>query len=330
MLIYAGIDESGYGPLFGPLLVGRTVMAVHDHRAATPPRLWNLLKRAVCRTIAGSNGRIVVNDSKRVHSAAVGIKHLELGVLTFAGVAGLRPATVDRWLEGLGDRCHDNLRALPWYAPGEDQPWGVLPRIRTAGEVAVARNLLATTMQQRGVEMLDLAAAVVLEDRFNRMTAATRSKAATSFTFVAKHLLSIWQRFGKQAPLVVVDRQSGRLHYRELLSLSFPDVGLTVLEESESSSSVYYLDDGQTDGRKMTIRFEVDAESRHMPVALASMVSKYTRELFMERFKEWFTSQAPHVKPTAGYAQDAKRFWQQIQPVLAQLAIEPDRLRRIR
>ena len=291
--------------------------------------MWDLLSRAVSRTIAGRNGRIVVNDSKRLYTPSAGIQHLELGVLTFAGVMGLRPATVDRWLDALGDRCHRNLGALPWYEPCNDRPWDVLPRTQTAAEVAVARNLLATTMKQHCVSMLDMGAAVVFEDRFNQMTAATRSKAATSFTFVAQHLLSIWQQFGKQSPLVIVDRQSGRVHYRELLSLAFPDARMSVLEESETSSSAYCLDDGRMDGRNMTVRFEVDAESRHMPVALASMISKYTRELLMERFKAWFSSQAPQIKPTAGYALDAKRFWRQIQPVLTKLSIEPSRLRRI-
>jgi ribonuclease HII len=78
----------------------------------------------------------------------------------------------------------------------------------------------------------------------------------------------------------------------------------------------------------MTIRFEVDSESRHMPVALASMISKYTRELLMSRFQAWFLHHAPAVRPTAGYAADAKRFWQEIQPHLAALAIDPHRLAR--
>ena len=66
----------------------------------------------------------------------------------------------------------------------------------------------------------------------------------------------------------------------------------------------------------------------HMPVSLASMISKYSRELMMARFQSWFTRHAPHIKPTAGYASDAKRFWQEIQPMLEQLGIHPEQLRR--
>ena len=83
-------------------------------------------------------------------------------------------------------------------------------------------------MSKAGVKLLDLGAAVVLEDRFNRMAAATRSKAATCFTFVAAHLRSIWDQFGKNKPMVVVDRQSGRVHYRELLTQTIPEAQIRV------------------------------------------------------------------------------------------------------
>ena len=78
----------------------------------------------------------------------------------------------------------------------------------------------------------------------------------------------------------------------------------------------------------MTISFEVDSEQRHMPTALASMISKYTRELLMARFQAYFQARAPQVKPTAGYASDAKRFRAEIEPLLPAMGIEPSRLIR--
>ena len=74
----------------------------------------------------------------------------------------------------------------------------------------------------------------------------------------------------------------------------------------------------------------MDADANHMPVALASMVSKYVRELLMARFQSWFGQRAPQVKPTAGYARDAQRFWREIRPMLADLHIAPEQLRRAR
>ena len=327
MLIYAGIDEAGYGPLFGPLTIGRVVMAIEHGEPRRPsPDLWHELRMAVCRRVSKRRGRVAVNDSKKIYSRSSGLIRLEESVLTFAALCGHRPTTVDQWLDILGETDHHDLSDLPWYAPSAEHPWEALPSACTDGELAIARSMLGTAAKAARVRVVDLAAAVVYEDRFNRMVKATRSKAAASFTFVAAHLDAIWNRFGESDPTVIVDRQSGRTHYRELLQQTFPNAHLTVEDESDERSA-YRL---ETEKRRMTIRFEVEADCDHMPVSLASMVSKYTRELLMARFQSWFRRRAPDVKPTAGYASDAKRFWKQIQPHLAALSIEPEKLRRRR
>ncbi len=341
MFIYAGIDEAGYGPMFGPLTVGRTVLALPDHPVGTnPPALWQKLRAAVCKNHMGRKGRLVINDSKKVYSPAHGLHHLELGVLAFAALAGRQPSCVATWLDALGETTHRDQAALPWYACDETNPWNPLPVACSGGELAVARNLLSATAKRVGVEVLDIGAAVVFEDRFNRMVAATRSKAATSFTFVAGHLLAVWQQYGQHDPTVVVDRQGGRAYYRELLSQTFPDAQLTIIDENETCSSyrlretrrnvrVAGIASEEPPLRSMTVSFLVEADAAHMPVALASMVSKYTREILMSRFNAWFTRRAPHIKPTAGYAMDANRFWAEVEPLLPQWGVSPTQLRRL-
>lgn len=328
MYVYAGIDEAGYGPLLGPLLVGRFTLAIprlSRRDLAEPPQLWQRLSKVVCRSASDSNGRILVNDSKKLKSKAAGISHLERGILAFAAVGGHQPAHLGRWLDILGETCHQQLDHLPWYAPHDGHPWQVLPHACTNGEIAVARSMLKSTCERIGVEVVDFGGAVVLEDRFNRMVAATRSKAAASFTFVACHLQKIWDRFGEHDPFVVVDRQSGRTHYREPLCMMFPEATIAVESESDERS-VYRMTQGN---RAMSITFQVEAESQHMPVALASMLSKYTRELFMHRFNTFFTARAPQIAPTAGYATDGRRFLDEITPLLPQWSISPDQLARI-
>jgi len=329
MHIYAGIDEAGYGPLFGPLLVARAVFQLpdHDHPADghKPPALWKLLRHAVCKNLSKRKSRIAVNDSKKLHSAAVGIAHLERGVLAFAGLSNRHPTHVGDLLDHLGERTHHQLGELPWYAPCQESPWQNLPCACTAGEIAVARAMLVTAATRANILVPDLGARVVFENQFNRMVAATHSKAATSFTFVAAHLQHIWQQFGRHHPTVIVDRQSGRTHYRELLAINFPAAQIRVLDESDNGSA-YHLREGE---RQMTIRFEVDADANHMPVALASMVAKYVRELLMARFNAYFTARAPDLKPTAGYATDGRRFWNDLQPHLDKFAIDAADLRRI-
>lgn len=328
VFIYAGIDEAGYGPLLGPLLVGRFAFAIPKLDAdAEPPYLWQRLSKAVCRNLSGRRGRIAVNDSKKLTTAAAGIKHLETGCLAFAGLAGHKPAALDGWLDALGETSHHTLTALPWYAPCKDRPWEPLPHAVTAGEIAIARNLLRRTAERIGIEAIDLGATVCFEDRFNRMVSATRSKAAINFTFVAAHLQHLWEKFGEHHPTVVVDRQSGRSRYRELLAMNFPETTITVFEETPQRSA-YRI---EADGRALNLSFEVEAEQRHMPVALASMIAKYTRELMMTRFNAYFRVRLPgfEIKPTAGYTTDGRRWLDEVETHLPSLGVTREQLCRI-
>jgi len=80
----------------------------------------------------------------------------------------------------------------------------------------------------------------------------------------------------------------------------------------------------------MRVCFEVGADGRYLPVALASMLSKYTRELFMEMLNEYWVGRVPGLRRTAGYVSDGRRFLSEIEPVRAAEGIPHDLLRRCR
>lgn len=327
-LIYCGIDEAGYGPMLGPLVVTRTVLELSEYEGApaeahvVPPPLWTMLKSAVCRKASDKRRRIAVNDSKQLYSPATGLAHLERGVLSFCHLAGVEPGCVQQWLQRV---AHEPASALPdllWYSPAHDGP--VLPVALTAGELAVSRASLKRAAEAAKLRVHHLAAAVIYENRFNELVAATQSKARCAWAFVAQHIDHVWQNFGELHPLVVVDRQGGRKVYHELLSMMYPAADIRLMDESDHVSR-YRITHGP---RTMTLSFEVESEKAHMPVALASMTAKYVRELLMHRFNAFWAQHNPDLRPTAGYYGDGQRFLNDIAPLLTQLQIDRTRLVR--
>ncbi|MGH9174221.1 MAG: hypothetical protein ACRD1H_07675, partial [Vicinamibacterales bacterium] len=77
------------------------------------------------------------------------------------------------------------------------------------------------------------------------------------------------------------------------------------------------------------VRFQARAE-QHLPVALASMVSKYVRELAMELFNRFWCDHVPGLRPTKGYPLDAHRFKADIAAAQQRLGIADEVLWRMR
>jgi ribonuclease HII len=323
VLIYAGIDEAGYGPMFGPLVIARSVFQIDDaDPKANPPDLWQLLSHGICLSGRDKQKRIAVNDSKKLYTPASGLKHLERSVLTFCRLLGHQPANLDQLLEAIGLNPSEST-APSWYSAEPDDG---LPRTISDGELSIATAMLGRTCDASAIHLTDLSAAVLFEDRFNQMVAATRSKARTAWTFVSQHLWWVWQNHGTSRPCVVVDRQGGRTNYLPSLRLIFEGASLRQTEQTEACSA-YEVSDGD---RTMHIRFQTKGDSIHLPIALASMTAKFLRELCMARFNAFWRQHDPALKPTAGYVQDGRRFLAEIEPLIDRLQIPRAQLIRAR
>lgn len=124
---------------------------------------------------------------------------------------------------------------------------------------------------------------------------------------------------------VIVDRQGGRTHYQRELQRMFPDASLSVIREDDTMSS-YEL---KRSGRVMRIHFCIKADSKYLTVALASMVSKYLREVMMESLNDHFQQRCEDLKPTAGYWQDGQRFMKDLTMRLPSEQLDTGKLVRI-
>lgn len=309
-----GIDEAGYGPLLGPLVVSATAFdvplavlkAVAD--PADGPDLWKLLSGAVQRRASKRDARLAVADSKKLHGKGGG-KHgvllLERAALAFMMQVGEMPAGLRDWLRGVCPQVLSHLGEYPWYA-GTDVP---LPLDCSADAVRLQSNALGRSLSEAGVRFRGAWVEVLPEGQFNHQIAATRNKAVVLFGRTTRLIQRVADTVGPQPLRVWVDRQGGRVGYRRPLMSAFEDAQLEILEESPDRSG-YRLNRRPA---PMVVRFVKEGESHHLPVALASIISKYVRELFMVCFNRYWCSQVAGLRPTAGYYEDGQRFLADIQ-----------------
>lgn len=313
-LVIAGIDEAGYGPLLGPLCVGMSVLRIRDWTEGDKaPNLWKVLAAGVTDKPNCPCGRIAIADSKRLKLANDSVKrhpltHLERGVLAFADAAALASDTDAALWESLGFRPD----AHACYA-GEPI---ALPLAHGAAALrGIAANLLAGTLADAGVSVEAMRLIGIPEPQFNAIIRATGSKANTVATAVGEHIAAVLDRFAGSGDSVriVCDRLGGRSQYAGLIEWMLPGSRVEILEETDVRSR--YTIEHQ--GRHAGIVFQVECEKAHLPVALASMIAKYGRELAMARFNRHWGAIVPELKPTAGYWQDAQRWLKQVGPTLS-------------
>ncbi|MEA3226970.1 MAG: hypothetical protein U9Q07_13550, partial [Planctomycetota bacterium] len=99
MSILVGIDEAGYGPILGPLVVSSSALSLpHDLLKSD---LWQILRKSLGNRRKRLAGRLLVTDSKKAYSRALGIKHLERTVLGTLKCLGKEPGTLVELIEVL-------------------------------------------------------------------------------------------------------------------------------------------------------------------------------------------------------------------------------------
>lgn len=323
MVYLAGIDEAGYGPLLGPLVVSTAVLEMPESLLGAD--LWTILSRAVCMQKKTLHGRLLINDSKKVYTPQAGIKHLKRTVLAALLAAQPQvefPKTIHQLLHALCPTCAPRLDAYPWYSDLSQQP------LTLEGDISIASGLLGRILQENGMNIRCLQARCLDVNYYNERISLVKNKSRVLFTELCSLIDTVFQTAPKKNGILhfLIDRQGGRLNYQPELQRMFPEMDLSVLK-TEPKVSSYELTCSQG---TMRLHFVTGADEKYLPVSLASMTSKLIREILVANINVYFSKLCATLKPTAGYWTDGQRYIGELSSLLPASAVPKNLLVRIR
>lgn len=305
MTLLIGTDEAGYGPNLGPLVVAASVWRVDAPMEAAEAVLTRALAEVNALAATGCDpGGPLWADSKQIYRGGGGFGRLERSVAIGLGLAhGASPSTWTDLAERIGPiapggACEDDWHGLATLG---------LPLEADARECDRLTGAVRGLLIGHGVSLERIACRGIFPHEFNSLLAAGLNKsdilsAATLDLAAAVRAVAQHER-----AIVWCDRHGGRKRYGGLVARHFESPLVQSLEETPARSAYLVPGGGPHATESTRIEFCVGGEAR-TPVALASMVAKYVRELAMRAFNAYWCGRVPGLEPTAGYPTDAVRW----------------------
>ncbi len=315
MTYLIGTDEAGYGPNLGPLVVSASLWQVPDDVRGEDlySRLAEVIVPTRRKAAESPEKRIAVADSKTLYQPGAGLRHLERALWAVWDCMDRRPNTWSDVWRTLAPESADQFKAIPWYAD-YDQP---APFDAEPDELRQLAPALRAALADANIKLLGLHSRAMFPKQFNELLDNGQNKAGVLSNLTLDLVARLVEPVRDGPISILCDKHGGRNRYAALLDEHFPGAMIEIYGEGRDAS-VYRFGPPQ---RRVEIRFQSKAEA-HMSVALASMASKYLRELAMRAFNTFWCDRVPGVQPTAGYPLDAKRFRKDIAAMQAELDID--------
>jgi len=305
-----GTDEAGYGPNLGPLTITGTLWESQD----APIDLYRALDEIVSDVAIRrkTTDKIFVADSKKVYSGS--ILGLELGVMAmiFAST-GRIPNSWQELSDIISPRESVSRLADQVWLTGQELK---LPLKAAPDEIQRLGETFRDASDRANVRLQSIQCVPVFPPQFNSRVDELGNKATLLSTETLKIVRRLMDKTDDDVE-IGCDKHGGRSRYAALIQEILTDELVTVgIESLELSDYTFRESD-----RDVFIRFQAKGET-FLPTALASMVAKYVREVFMMLWNEFWKLKIPEIKPTKGYPLDAKRFKSEIAAAQLELGID--------
>lgn len=294
-----GTDENGMGPRLGPLVATGATLRVARYRPAH---------------LHGVGLALGIDDSKA--TAAFGKVAVAEGLVLalYEREVGAPCPDADALLERL---CLDTPRELQRRCPEGTRLhcWQPLPVPCFGGEIAQGRDVLAG-LERRGVHVERVRTTLACVASLNDSLRRGRSRMDVDLAQFERLVLDARRAVGE--PLRAVCGMVGGIRKYPERFQHFRAEDVRVVQERRLRASY----DVEGMGR---VSFEVDADAHHLPVALASMVGKYVRELAVERQNRFFQGHDAALPSASGYHDPVtRRFVEASRDLRRKLAIADD------
>ena len=312
MAYLIGTDEAGYGPNLGPLVISATMWQLPEQLLETDlyQTLGGAFTAATVRAskvpAADDAPLLTVADSKELYQSGGSLAPLEHAVLAVLATQGQRFSTWRDLLDALDPAAAEWRDRLPWYTDFELE----LPIDADSGQIAAAARRVGQTFEATGVSLCCVKSRILFAPQFNELVDRYDNKASVLSRTTLRLVADLIDQAERGPIRVLCDKHGGRNRYAALLQEVAGSGLVRVVVESRAESRYRF----SLAERQVDIRFIAKGE-RFLPSALASMTSKYARELAMMGLNRYWCDRVDGLKPTAGYPVDARRWREAIQVV---------------
>lgn len=275
-MLIAGVDENGMGPRLGPLVATSVVIEVPRYQAG------RLRRRGL---------DVGIGDSKNTSGFGKMADAEGLALALVERLTGSRPESADALFEALSLDGLLDLRG-PCPTGTRSQCWeAALPLPAFGGDPAEGHARLAR-LERGALRIRRVRSAIACAGVLNRALDDGQTKLAVDLGLFERLLLDGRRALGEE--LEAICGMVGGIRRYPSYFQRFRDPE-TLFEERKPARCAYRVPD------LGVVRFEVSADDTHLPVALASMVGKYVRELTMDRIVQFYRDRDEALPAASGY-----------------------------